>query len=262
MVTRRQLFHLLGAAGVLLRCGPSSGPTGVFSDDERSALGALANAVIPPDDDPGGEALGAIDYIERLITAFDAHVPAIFAGGPFSGRQPDGQGNVPQNDFTNFIELDRVSEFAWKLKILGGPAPNDAILGPVVGLRDQVKQGLAAAMSSSPTPLAQLAPADLTDVFNRLDTSFRDLMIDLVTQAAFCAPEYGGNKDLAGWQLCHFEGDSQPLGYSQWDGKNHVERPDAPLSTANPGPDPAPMDAQTNQVLNAAVTFLGGRVNG
>ena len=159
-----------------------------------------------------------------------------------------------------------MNAFAWKVKILGssgvqGGAPNDALLGPVVGLRDQVKSGLAAAMSAQTTRLDEMSPDDLLAAFNALDASFRDLMIDLVTEAAFAAPEYGGNPNGAGWKICHFEGDSQPLGYSQWDGTTHVERPEAPLSTRNPGADPAPMDDETKQVLGAAVAFLGGRTN-
>ena len=67
------------------------------------------------------------------------------------------------------------------------------------------------------------------------------------------------NVGAAGWAQIHFEGDSQPLGYSQWDGAKYVERAESPLSTANPGADPAPMDAETRQVLATAVAFLGGR---
>jgi hypothetical protein len=272
IVGRRRLLHLIGAAGLVVRCAPTASASGFLSADEKSALGALANAVIPPDADPGGEALGAVDYIERLVTTFDAHVPALFGGGPFSGRQqqPDANGHpsstLPPNDFTNFVELDRVSEYVWRLKLHGsagvpGGAPNESMLGPVIGIRDQLKKGLAAAMAASKAPLAKLSPADLADTFNALDKDFRDLMIDLVIEAAFSAPEYGGNKNLEGWRLTHYDGDSQPLGYSQWDGAHYVERPDAPVSTANPGPDPAPMDAATRQVLETAIAFLGGRVN-
>ena len=67
--------------------GCSSPPpvqTGFFTDAERAALGALANAVLPPDDTPGGADLGAVAYIERLLTAFDG---AMAASGPRSGTK-------------------------------------------------------------------------------------------------------------------------------------------------------------------------------
>ena len=161
--TRREVLRLFGAAGVTLAsgigCTPSSG-SGVFSDAERRALGALADAVIPPDSEPGGAALGAVAYIERLVTAFDRVVPAIFANGPFSGRQPfadaAGQptGQLPADDFLGLVELDRVNAAAWRLSVFGssalpGGAPNEAILGAVVGIRDQLHQGLAAAIAAN-----------------------------------------------------------------------------------------------------------------
>ena len=81
-----------------------------------------------------------------------------------------------------------------------------------------------------------------------------------MTEAAFAAPEYGGNPNLAGWQLCNFEGDSQPQGYSQFDGTSYIERPEAPLSTPNPGPDPQPLDDNVQSILALVVSVLGGRV--
>ena len=48
--------------------------------------------------------------------------------------------------------------------------------------------------------------------------------IELVCQAAYAAPEYGGNQGTVGWSQIHFEGDSQPLGYSLWDAANGVYR--------------------------------------
>jgi gluconate 2-dehydrogenase gamma chain len=33
-------------------------------------------------------------------------------------------------------------------------------------------------------------------------------------EGAYGAPEYGGNRDLAGWQAIGFPGDVQPRGYA------------------------------------------------
>jgi hypothetical protein len=282
--TRRELLQWSAAALAAsslptLACYDESGTAitvvkpGFFTPDERRAFAALANAILPPDGDPGGADLGAVAYIERLLTAFDSDPPALFAGGPYSGRQPfaDEQGapstSYPPNDFTTFQPLDRVTEAAWRLRIFGsqglpGGAPNEAILGPVVGLRDQLRKGLADAIQTAPAPLDTMAPADLASFFSGLAPSFRDLLIELVSEAAFAAPEYGGNVGLAGWTFCHFEGDTQPLGYSLYDevaGTYH-ERPEAPMSTPNPGPDPDPMDADTRAFITEIVGFTGGRV--
>lgn len=277
-LTRREAFRLAGALALVLggpKCAPSTSPASTsssapLSDQERAELSAIADVILPPDEEPGGAALGAIAYLEGLVTAFDHDVPRIFAGGPFSGRNPlpDASGhassNFPENDFSTFIELDRVSDASWRLEILGsaglpGGGPNDALLGATPSLADRVRKGLADARASSDRPLTALGYDDLLGVFNAQSQDWKDLMIDLVTEAAFSAPEYGGNAGLAGWKVCHFEGDSAPLGYSQWDGQKHVERPDAPLSTANPGPDPAPLGPDVDALLALVVGVLGGR---
>ena len=113
-------------------------------------------------------------------------------------------------------------------------------------------------MRLSPTPLALLSADDLASVFQQIDPDSRELLVELVTQAAFAAPEYGGNPGLSGWKLANFEGDSQPLGYSQWNGGGYTERVSSPMSTANPGADPAPMDADTAQLLGLVTQFLNG----
>src|SRR5262252_7865310 len=42
-----------------------------FTADERATLEALVDRIIPPDRDPGARALGAAEYVETLLTAFD-----------------------------------------------------------------------------------------------------------------------------------------------------------------------------------------------
>ena len=285
--TRRDLLRYLGglvatSAIPIPLAGCDNGttpppPTGFFTDQERAALGALANAVVPPDDKPGGKDLGAVQYIEKLLTAFDAsdatHPPAIYAGGPFSGRAPfaDANGaastNFPDNSFQNFLPLDRVKDAGWRIQLFGSSAlpngaPNDALLGAVVGLRDQVKKGLADAIAAASPPLDQMNQDDLITFLNTgLSVDFRQLVIDLVCQGCFAPPEYGGNLNLAGWDLTHFPGDQQPLGYSVWSTaqNQYVERPDAPMTTADPT-DPEPLDQDVVTLIDNVVSLLGGAV--
>ena len=256
----------------ILACDNSTPPVqnGFFTDAERDALGALANAVLPPDDTPGGKDLGAVAYIEKLCMAFDGsdatHAPAIYGGGPFSGRMPfaDDQGNpstnFPPNSFANFLFLDRVKDAGWRLAILGptalpGGQPNVGVplsggqsIPAIIGLRDRMKAGLKDAMQASIDlgfgELATLSQDDLIAFLNKLEASFHNLIIDLVQQACFCPPEYGGNINQGGWKLAHFEGDPQPLGYSVWSTaqNKYVERADAPMSMPG-GPDPEPLSA-------------------
>ena len=239
-LTRRDVFRLLGAAALLAKlpgCGDNAGDR-VFTADELAQLQIFADVILPPDDQPGGAALGTVAYIERLATAYDAAVPRIYAGGPFSDRA-----GGTHDDFAEFVELDRVSDAAWRLAIDGSAGQP--------GLVAQLKAGLAAART--------MKIADPAALFDQLDEDFRHLLIELVSEAAFAAPEYGGNPDLAGWAMVHFEGDSQPRGYSQWNGTGYDERADAPMSGPNPS-DPEPLTDDVRQVLAEVVEFLGGKV--
>ncbi|MDB4954415.1 MAG: hypothetical protein JWO36_1984 [Myxococcales bacterium] len=245
-LTRRELIRFMGGIAALATipgCGSNDGDR-VFTAGELAMLNGFADVVIPEDDTPGGSKLGAVAYIETLLTAFDATgAPKIFAGGPFSDRNPLPGASTPPNDFANFIELDRVADKAWRQA--------------VVDIKQQLVDGIAAARMSAN---GELSHADYVRIFNAQPDPFRTLVIDLVTEAAFAAPEYGGNPDLAGWKLIHFEGDSQPLGYTQWNGTAHVERPEAPFSTANPS-EPEPMTQDVRDLLALVIQVLGGRAS-
>src|SRR5215468_6027296 len=146
-----------------------------FTASERATLEALVDRIIPPDQDPGARALGAAEYIETLLTAFDHHPPRIFAGGPFSGRAPFADERTgrpshrrPRDDFRRFIPLSRLEELRWRAELFGAAAVPDLPAelvqqrgGPLVGLRDVYRQGLArvdqVARAKAGAPFAQLA---------------------------------------------------------------------------------------------------------
>ena len=166
LLSRRSFLRATGAAGAVLLlpvgCQGPPAPETVLSLGERQMLAALADAVLPPDHQPGGSALGTVDYVEQLLGALDGPVPVVFAGGPYSGRQPFGDGlggasaRFPDNQFAVPAQLDRVSEATWRLRLFGGGGPNEAVLGPVVGLRDQVRAILAEAERYAPAPPEEL----------------------------------------------------------------------------------------------------------
>jgi hypothetical protein len=253
-------------------------PPPYFTSEEAKILDALADAVLPPDDDtPGASAFGVVRYIATLLTAFDTLPPTIYAGGPYSGREaiPAMTGGpsatFPPDDFANFLPLDRIQTKAWQLRIYGsagvtGGGPNDAITGPVIGLRDAVAKAISLAKAAIPpgVPLSEVTLDGKTTMLGALDATTKSTLIDLVLEGSFTAPEYGGNTNQAGWDMVFFEGDSQPLGYSWYDQTTHAytEDPDHPVSTPNPGADPMPMDATTEQTIAAVITILGGKVFG
>jgi hypothetical protein len=260
---------------------------------ERATLEALCDRIIPPDKDPGAGALGAVDYVDGLLTAFDHDPPRIFAGGPFSGRTPYPDTRTgrpsrrrPRNEFKHFITLSRVQELRWRAEIFGsdtvpGADYNDAALGPLIGLRQLYREGLAkvdqVARATAGAPFARLSSAKQDSVFKMLDApnvfrpdprrgmTFIDLVIEHTLEGCFAAPEYGGNRHARGWRLLGLEGDSQPLGYSlfstQKDGYN--ERRRHPMSTANPDElahgrlHPRPISEESATIQRDIATFAG-----
>jgi len=273
-----------------------------FTGSERATLDALCDTIIPPDDMPGAAALGAGRYIDIMLSAFDGGgaKPPIYAGGPFSGRNPypDNQNGTPSkrrphNSFKHFVELTRLQDLTWRGEILGtANVPELAAFDPQFGaakkaLRDVYRVGLAkvdqVAEAVAGAPFAKLDTTQQAAVFKMLDSgafmpdprrggmTFIDLLIQHTLEGCFSVPEYGGNLRGQGWAMVGLEGDDQPLGYSIFSlaTGSYVERPDHPMSTPNPdelGPGgtvvPRPLTADGKFIQNSILTTAGLFGNG
>jgi len=120
-LTRRTALSAAAAAGVVL-FAPSGGQAAVavpvgagrarfLSAAELRRLAAVVDRVVPgvPEDSvPGAVAAGCHEAIDALLAAFQTDPPRIYAGGPFSDR-----GGAEQNDFAQFLPLDRYESKAW-----------------------------------------------------------------------------------------------------------------------------------------------------
>jgi hypothetical protein len=249
-----------------------------LSPDEMAVVHAVTGRVIPTDALlPGAVEAGAAEYINRLLSILpDEQSPGnVFGGGPFSGRTPfpdpstgTASNQFPPDDFADFIPLTRLQLLSWRVQLLGTAAVpgsdfNTAVLGPVVGLRDQYKTGLADIQSKSQAMFSAdfttLSPTQQDTVLQAIDPNFFDLISEHTLEGMFCAPEYGGNSNGIGWTLIGYDGDSQPLGYSIFDATQmtYQERPDKPNSTADPDEDFSGVDATTQQFLNVLVRLAG-----
>lgn len=161
---------------------------------------------MPPDDEgaPGAAAAGVVDYIDGLLGAFDVDPPRIWAGGPFSGRLGGEDG------FSSFLPLGRVEELAWRTRIEGSRGlPEREWNGPVVGLQEQYRDGLAALGAD----FAEVGP-DEQDARLAADPDFRALLHTHCCEGLYADPVYGGNRDGVGWAAIGFAGDAQPRGYT------------------------------------------------
>jgi gluconate 2-dehydrogenase gamma chain len=262
-----------------------------FTAHERATLEALVDRIIPPDADPGAKGLGAARYIEQLLTAFDHRPARIFAGGPFSGRAPFPDERTgtpsprrPRDDFRHFIPLSRLEELRWRAELFGSASVRElppALVaqrgGPLVGLRDVYREGLAkvdeVARVQAGAPFAALSAPMQDDVFEVLDggtfapdparggMTFIDILIRHTLEGCFCPPEYGGNQDRLGWRMLGIEGDVQPLGYSIFSRElgTYRERPGQPVSGPDPddvGPDGTLQPKPLGDAAESVVTFI------
>ena len=170
-----------------------------FSDDEYEVIDAACERLIP-----GAREAAVADYVDGLLGAFAVDPPRIWAGGPFSGRHGGDAG------FVDFIPLTRLDELAWRTRIEGSRGiPEREFNGPVVGLQERYRDGLAALGAD----FAAINP-ETQDSRLRAAEAFSELLYEHACEGMYGAPEYGGNQHQLGWQSIEFEGDMQPRGYT------------------------------------------------
>jgi hypothetical protein len=176
-----------------------------LSEHEHAVVAAAADRLIPPGDGhPGAAAAGVADYVDQLLSAFTFDPPRIWAGGPFSGRA----GGTAS--FATFLSLSRLEELAWRTRIEGSQGlPERERNGPVTGWQERYRTGVAALGAD----FCEL-DGDDQDARLALDPGFRALLYEHACEGAYGAPEYGGNRDRAGWVAIHYEGDVQPRGFT------------------------------------------------
>lgn len=295
-LTRRDFLRLALAGGWaaaspwLAACGggpgggaaAAVGPARFFTAAERRALEALAGALIPDDQTAGALGTDAPEYIDRFLAAFDNPLPDLYRSGPASDRNPvpdaatgEPTGAFGPNRFEEILPLTRMQEAAFRILLYGSKAVpggdvNDALLGEWPGLRTLYRASLAdleaRARDLGAASLADLSGDALLALFDGAPEAFREALVTHLIEGMFCAPEYGGNRGLRGWRDYHYDGDSQPLGYSLFDRRTQTlrDRPDKPNQTIDPT-DPAAAkgaaDAFTPEVLatlEALVSARGG----
>jgi hypothetical protein len=216
LLPEETLAHVHAAASA-----SADGP-GVFLSPERMrALRALCAHFVPgpPEDpDPGAREAGAAEYIDLLLGAFTQKLPPLFAGGPFSHREGGGP-----NHFAEFLPLDALEERVWRTRIEGSQGrPEREWNGPVRGWQERYAEGLDALDASARRffrrPFAELARWQREAVLGWLPgvpEDFVELAFAHTLEGTYGAPEYGGNRERAGWGFTRWPGDHQPHAYTR-----------------------------------------------
>ena len=230
-------------------------PVPLFNKRDRDMLDRLADYLLPIHSPDSGERVyDFVAFLEAFLSAFEVEPPRIYAGGPFSDRNPVPGAPAPPNDFKQSLPLSRYQRLAWTLRLHGPQAVvetdpfvvlSDHLKNNYVGLREIVFDGLQKAVrladDFSPRPVSPDA------LLLQAGPDFRVVFRGLVVEAAFSAPEYGGN--LGTWPVIYYPGDSQPNGYS-----------DSDVSNPGPGPDPFPIHTLGELILTLSTVFEHGKV--
>lgn len=212
-------------------------------------LAKLADFILPSRDK---QIYDIVAFVEAFLSAFDQDPPAIFAGGPFSGRHPLPTDPGPADSFTQFLPLTRYQRLAWQLRINGpdalDPEPFIALSADLknnyTGLADIISTGLTSAVNMEDGMAPRPVMADV--LLSNTGPDFQTIFLPLLAQAAFSAPEYKGN--ISAWKEVFYPGDSLPLGYKADD----ITLPDA-------GPDPMAIPVLGTIFFDLAATFMGGK---
>jgi hypothetical protein len=148
---------------------------------------------------PGAREADVTGYIDSMLAqlgALDEAAPLIFAGGPWSNRHTSGPDLMAR-----FVALDPVTRIAWRKRLQGW--------------QEQYRTGIAA--------LDKLAGGDFTKASHAKQdkilasesaSTFMAVLYEHTIEGLYSAPEYGGNRGLAGWKDIAFPGDIQPRGYT------------------------------------------------
>jgi len=217
---------VLGAGGCTYPAGPASpgarAPRFFTSHEAAVVEDATARIAPGPGDDPaeaghpGSREAGVTDYIDMMLGALgalgepggpggsEASGPMIFAGGPWSNRHTSGADLV-----ASFITLDPVARIAWRRRL--------------ADWQQQYRQGIATLDELAHGDFTKATPADQDKILAGPEAStFTALLFEHTIEGLYANPEYGGNRDLAGWKDISYPGDSQPRGYTG----EEVERSD------------------------------------
>jgi hypothetical protein len=284
---RRTFLQLVAASGAVVTvpwlpgCSDrASGPgpaAHFFTPEERTTVEQLAAAIVPEDQTVGALGTDAIEYVDRWLAAFDADVPAIYRSGPFSGRTPypDPETGAPgddhpENAFLEVLPPTRMQELSFRIELLGSDSvPNGAINAPIVpttpGLQTLYRDAVAAlnayAAAQGVADFAALDDDAKLDAFAATEPAFQDAFLANLAEGMFGAPEYGGNRDTAGWRDYFYDGDSQPLGHTLYDAATDTlyDRADQPNQTLDPSRQNDGLEPAVEAFVTAITLGQGGK---
>jgi hypothetical protein len=202
---------VLGTEGCTSSAGSSAGSTSpralrFFTSHQAAVVEAATARIAPgPSDDPaeaghpGAREADVTGYIDSMLGALgtlDGAAPLVFAGGPWSNRHTSGPDLMAR-----FMTLDPVARIAWRRRLQSW--------------QQQYRQGVATLDKLAGGNFTTAGPAEQDKILAMSSMGpFTSLLFEHTIEGLYAAPEYGGNRNLAGWKDIAFAGDIQPRGYT------------------------------------------------
>lgn len=191
---------------------------GRFLDPEQITLvTAIAARIIPGHaEDPGAVEAGAVEYIDRVLAAYEGHPQRTYTARPLAQTYA-GDAPPPDEEGVIWVHEDEIDRYGWQSGLtpreiyrMGLPRL-DALAERRHGtgfadLDEQAQDELLAALEDD-------EDEDVGELFDDLPAgTFFELVRGHVVEGFLADPVYGGNRDLVGWRHVGFPGAQR--GYS------------------------------------------------
>jgi len=232
-MSRRQLFAVASAAGVglaLAACDDPRGgevlsgdvdadqipfeppatapPAGVdefFTAQEASLVDALTARILPGSaDDPGAREAGAVNFIDHMLAEFESFDQPTYFPPPFVSVDSDKPKLPPGVSELSDDELDRYG-------FQGSQTPQEFYRAGLAALAaySLSSQGVAfdaATEEQQDAVVKALSDGSATGFDTPKAKDFFKRVRGDTIHAVFSDPQYGGNRDFAGWRLIGYLG--------------------------------------------------------
>jgi gluconate 2-dehydrogenase gamma chain len=217
---RRAIIAAIPVAAGLAACTSPRKPQPAaflfFTAHQAAVVEAATARIAPgPQDDPaeaghpGAREAGVTGYIDTMLGAKEK----VFAGGPWSSRHTSGPDLMAR-----FTPPGPVAQIAWRKRL--------------TAWQDQYVKGIRELDKLAGGDFTKKTPAQQDKILaTRSVSAFTGLLFEHTIEGLYASPEYGGNRNLAGWKEIGFPGDIQPRGYSA----DEVERSDGHDPVASTG---------------------------
>ena len=217
VVNRRRVLKSVGLVGLAVLLPPellaacstpaTKGATAdhgflFFDAHQAEVVKEATSRLIPgPHDDPlekghpGAREANVTQYIDTMLASLTVGPPKVFAGGPFSDRA-----GAPIDEMARFLHLTPAQLRGWTTRL--------------AQLRSQYRDGVKTLDNRAGGDFTTLSAYKRDEILPQDPAGFMSLMFGHAIEGMYSAPEYGGNGDLVGWHEISWQGDRQPIGYT------------------------------------------------